>query len=88
MPSPSDKERLMVPLLLLTVVTGFVDAASVLALGHVFTANMTGNVVFLGFALGGSHDVSITASLVALGGFLFGALCGGRVVAKDARATT
>lgn len=37
MPSPSDKERLMGPLLLLTVVTGFVDAASVLALGHVFT---------------------------------------------------
>jgi uncharacterized membrane protein YoaK (UPF0700 family) len=87
MPSPSDKETLLVPLLLLTIVTGFVDAASVLALGHVFTANMTGNVVFLGFALGGSHDVSIAASLVALGGFLLGALCGGRVVSKDARAT-
>jgi hypothetical protein len=33
-------------LLTLTVVTGVVDAASYLSLGHVFVANMTGNVVF------------------------------------------
>jgi hypothetical protein len=36
------------PLLLtLTVVTGVVDAVSILRLGRVFVANMTGNVVFL-----------------------------------------
>jgi len=40
-------------LLLLSVTTGLVDAASVLGLGKVFTANMTGNVVFLGFAAAG-----------------------------------
>ena len=34
-------------LLLLTLTTGLVDAVSFLGLGHVFTANMTGNVVFL-----------------------------------------
>jgi hypothetical protein len=36
------------PLLLiaLTFVTGLVDAFSYLVLGHVFVANMTGNVVF------------------------------------------
>ena len=34
----------------LTVITGLVDAVSVLGLGRVFTANMMGNVVFLGFA--------------------------------------
>ena len=39
-------------LLLLTIVTGLVDAASILALGRVFVANMTGNVVFVGFAPG------------------------------------
>jgi len=72
--------RLMLSLLLLTFMTGFVDAASVLGLGHVFTANMTGNVVFLGFALGGAHDVSITASFVALAGFLAGAVIGGRLI--------
>jgi uncharacterized membrane protein YoaK (UPF0700 family) len=38
-------------LLGLTFVTGIIDAVSVLSLGHVFVANMTGNVVFLGFAL-------------------------------------
>ncbi|WP_329492037.1 DUF1275 domain-containing protein [Kitasatospora sp. NBC_01246] len=66
-------------LLLLTVVTGLVDAVSYLALGHVFVANMTGNVVFLGFALAGAAGFSATASLTALGAFLAGALAGGRL---------
>ncbi|MFE2722460.1 YoaK family protein [Kitasatospora sp. NPDC059327] len=66
-------------LLVLTVVTGLVDAVSYLALGHVFVANMTGNVVFLGFALAGAAGFSATASLAALGAFLAGALAGGRL---------
>src|SRR6185437_8339890 len=41
-------------LLTLTVVTGVVDAVSILALGRVFVANMTGNVVFAAFALVGA----------------------------------
>ena len=40
-------------LLALTLVTGIVDAVSILALGRVFVANMTGNVVFAGFAITG-----------------------------------
>ena len=68
------------PLLLgLTIVTGLVDAFSYLLLGHVFVANMTGNVVFLGFALAGATGFSIPASLVALGSFVCGALIGGKV---------
>ena len=70
----------LVALLLLTFVTGLVDAASVLGLGHVFTANMTGNVVFLGFALVGAGNTSVAASLIALASFLLGALIGGRVM--------
>src|SRR2546427_12814013 len=66
-------------LLLLTVVTGLVDAASYLKLGHVFVANMTGNAVFLGFAIAGASGLSIWASLVALGSFLLGGLAGGRI---------
>ncbi|MCG6500277.1 YoaK family protein, partial [Kitasatospora sp. A2-31] len=66
-------------LLALTVVTGMVDAVSYLALGHVFVANMTGNVVFLGFALAGAPGLSATASLAALAAFLSGALAGGRL---------
>ena len=50
----SSPERALPAVLVgLTAVTGLVDAVSYLALGHVFTANMTGNVVFLGFALAG-----------------------------------
>ena len=68
------------PLLVtLTFVTGLVDAFSYLALGHVFVANMTGNVVFLGFALAGARGFSITASLIALAAFWCGAVVGGRV---------
>jgi uncharacterized membrane protein YoaK (UPF0700 family) len=71
-------------LVLLTVVTGIVDAVSYLALGHVFVANMTGNVVFLGFALAGASGLSAPASLAALGAFLLGALAGGRIaIASD-----
>ena len=67
------------PLLLgLTFVTGLVDAFSYLLLGHVFVANMTGNVVFLGFAIAGANGFSIPASLVALGSFALGALIGGK----------
>jgi hypothetical protein len=43
-------------LLVLTVATGVVDAVSILALGRVFIANMTGNIVFLGFAWQGPLD--------------------------------
>ena len=69
------------PLLLhvATAITGLIDAISYLALGHVFTANMTGNVVFLAFAVAGAPGLSITRSLTALVAFLAGALIGGRV---------
>jgi uncharacterized membrane protein YoaK (UPF0700 family) len=63
----------------LTVLTGLVDAVSYIKLGHVFVANMTGNVVFLGFAIAGAKGLSIVASLVALGSFLVGAFAGGRL---------
>jgi len=66
-------------LLALTAVTGIVDAVSYLTLGHVFVANMTGNVVFLGFALAGAPGVSLAASLAALAAFFAGALVGGRL---------
>lgn len=68
-------------LLALTTTTGLVDAVSVLSLGRVFVANMTGNVVFLGFAIAGVPGFALGASLAALSGFLAGALLGGRIVA-------
>jgi uncharacterized membrane protein YoaK (UPF0700 family) len=67
-------------LLILTVVTGIVDAVSILSLGRVFVANMTGNVVFVGFALSGAPGFSLSASLFAIGGFLVGAFAGGALI--------
>jgi uncharacterized membrane protein YoaK (UPF0700 family) len=69
-------------LLVLTAATGIVDAVSILGLGRVFVANMTGNVVFLGFALAGAPGFSLAPSLAGLGGFLSGALVGGRLVRR------
>jgi uncharacterized membrane protein YoaK (UPF0700 family) len=69
-------------LLTLTVVTGVVDAVSILALGRVFVANMTGNVVFAAFALVGAPGFSLSASLFALAGFLAGAYGGGVLIAR------
>jgi uncharacterized membrane protein YoaK (UPF0700 family) len=68
------------PLLVaLTVVSGLVDSFSYLTLGHVFVANMTGNVVFLAFALVGARGFSIPASIAALCAFGLGSGIGGRV---------
>lgn len=81
--SPDERHGPLPPLLLvLTMITGLVDAVSYLQLGHVFVANMTGNVVFLGFAAAGATDFSIPASLVAIAAFLAGALVGGRLASS------
>jgi len=64
-------------LLLLSVTTGLVDAISVLGLGKVFTANMTGNIVFLGFAAVGTRGYQVPPYLVAIGFFVIGALIAG-----------
>jgi len=79
-PRRGGKDGLLPPLLVaLTAVTGLVDAFSYLVLGHVFVANMTGNVVFLAFALAGVGGFSVLASLLALGCFALGALVTGRL---------
>ena len=66
-------------LVALTFVTGIVDAVSILRLGHVFVANMTGNLVFLGFALAGASGFSVLASLTAVAAFVVGAAVGARL---------
>jgi uncharacterized membrane protein YoaK (UPF0700 family) len=76
--SPLGTRQTVAALLTLTVVTGLVDAVSYLRLGHVFVANMTGNVVFLGFSVDPHSGLSAIASLVAIAGFTLGALAGGR----------
>lgn len=78
-PPKGDRHGPLPPLLLaLTVLSGLVDAVSYLGLGHVFVANMTGNVVFLGFALSGAQGHSGLASAVSLAAYATGAAAGGR----------
>jgi uncharacterized membrane protein YoaK (UPF0700 family) len=69
---------LQLVLVVLSFVTGMVDAVTYLAFGHVFAANMTGNVIVLGFALVGAGDISATASVVSLALFLAGAALSAR----------
>jgi len=78
-----DPDRILPALLIaLTLVTGLVDAVSYLALGHVFTGNMTGNVVLLGFGLASAPDLSVGRAVAAVGAFAIGALVATRMVAR------
>jgi uncharacterized membrane protein YoaK (UPF0700 family) len=69
-------------LLVLTVLTGVIDAVSILGLGRVFVANMTGNVVFIAFAIASVPGFSLASSVAALAGFLVGAFIGGLIVER------
>jgi uncharacterized membrane protein YoaK (UPF0700 family) len=71
-------------LLVLTCVTGLIDAAAFLGLGQLFCAMQTGNVVFLGLGVTGAEGASLDAPLTAIGGFV----AGGLVAALLLRATT
>jgi uncharacterized membrane protein YoaK (UPF0700 family) len=77
--SPVSERTTVACLLLLTFATGIVDAISVLVLGHVFVANMTGNVIFLGFWFAPHSVVDMTAALIAFVSFVTGAIIGGRL---------
>jgi uncharacterized membrane protein YoaK (UPF0700 family) len=80
--SASPGRRLVGTLIVLTVISGLVDAVSYLGLGHVFTANMTGNVVLLGFAAAGASGFSGPACLTSLGAFIVGAAAAGRAARR------
>jgi uncharacterized membrane protein YoaK (UPF0700 family) len=79
-PRPRGRHGPLPPLLIaLTVASGVVDAFSYLVLGHVFVANMTGNVVFLAFSIAGTKGFSLAASSVSLLSFVVGGVLGGRL---------
>src|SRR5215203_1464294 len=59
-------------LMALTVSSGAIDAISYLALGNIFTAFMTGNVVFLGLQMAGAGGHSVVSLAVALAFFAAG----------------
>src|SRR5437588_6867666 len=68
-------------LYLITGVCGFVDAACFLSMGGVFAEIMTGNLLFLCFAIGtGQPILGVTKYLLVIAAFLLGALAGGRLL--------
>jgi uncharacterized membrane protein YoaK (UPF0700 family) len=69
-------------LLVMTFTTGLVDAVSYLGLGRVFTANMTGNIVLLGFGIAGSAGLPVVAPIVSLAAFLAGSGAGGMLARR------
>jgi uncharacterized membrane protein YoaK (UPF0700 family) len=78
-PSPVSQRSTVMALLLLTFATGLADAISILVLGHVFVANMTGNVIFLGFWLAPKANIDLTAVAVALPTFVCTTIFSGRL---------
>jgi uncharacterized membrane protein YoaK (UPF0700 family) len=60
--------------LVLTVVAGFVDAFSLVALTGTFIANQTGNTVLIGIGLGQGHLGDVWPLAVAIGAFVAGAV--------------
>ncbi len=59
-------------LLVLTFVTGIIDAVTFLGLGQVFAAMQTGNVIFLGLGIAGAAGAAVLAPLVSLVAFVAG----------------
>jgi uncharacterized membrane protein YoaK (UPF0700 family) len=78
----SVRHPLVRALAVLTVTTGLVDASSYLGLGHVFTANQTGNTVLLALGIVGGGNLPVVAPLISLGAFLVGAGGGGLVTKR------
>jgi uncharacterized membrane protein YoaK (UPF0700 family) len=68
-------------LVALTFSTGAVDAVSWFALGKVFSAFMTGNLVFLGLDAAGAPGPSVTRVLASVAPFALGATLGARTLA-------
>lgn len=72
-------------MMVLTVVTGALDAVGYLGLDRVFTGNMTGNVVILGMGIAAEDDLPVAGPLIALLGYLVGAAVAGWLVRRRPR---
>src|SRR6266550_9511174 len=74
---PSVRDVLLVGL---TFSSGAVDAITFLALGKVFTAFMTGNLVFFGLGLAGAEVADVLRVAVSLAAFAAGVAVAARIV--------
>jgi uncharacterized membrane protein YoaK (UPF0700 family) len=77
--SPVSGRHTVAGLLLLTFATGLADAVSVLVLGRVFVANMTGNVIYLGFWLSPHTSIDLGGVAVVIPTFIATTILSGRL---------
>ncbi|WP_432058440.1 DUF1275 family protein [Streptomyces sp. bgisy022] len=84
MPSRAPSDPLPKSLVVVTAVTAIVDAVAFLGLGQIFTAFMTGNLLFLGFAAAGADGLEPLGSGTAVAAFAVGAVVGSRLGAAMA----
>jgi uncharacterized membrane protein YoaK (UPF0700 family) len=81
-------EATLTLMVLLTFVTGVVDAVGYLGLDRVFTGNMTGNIVILGMGLAGADELPILGPVVALAAFALGAFSTGMFLRRSPKGWT
>ncbi|MFR9758039.1 YoaK family protein [Streptomyces sp. TR06-5] len=74
--------RRVAGLLVLTFSSGMVDAVGFIALGHVFCALATGNVLFLGLAVAGEPQLGVSNTVAALGSFVVGLAAGHHAILR------
>ena len=77
MQRPDRPQLALAAMIVLTFVTGIVDAVGFLGLDRVFTGNMTGNIVILGMGVAGADELPVFGPAVALAGFTAGAFAAG-----------
>jgi uncharacterized membrane protein YoaK (UPF0700 family) len=75
-------------LVMLSLAAGCVDAVGFLGLGQIFVANMTGNTVLLGLALGQAKGQAALRAVVALAGFVIGVGAGAAIVGRGRERST
>jgi uncharacterized membrane protein YoaK (UPF0700 family) len=84
--SRPDRQSLRdVLLVALTVASGAVDAISYFGLGKIFSAFMTGNIVFLGFGIAEIEGPDVIPVLVALSMYALGGYLGLRFISRRAQ---
>ncbi len=73
-----DVARIRIRVLLgFTFAAGISDALAWLGLGHLFVANMSGNVIIIGMGLGKAADTNLAGAAAALAAFIVGGVVHG-----------
>ena len=89
--APSERERIALFILLVTLNAGWTDMLAYFFLGHVFASFLTGNFLFIGLGLAQGNSGllirALTAVLVSFVGVTLGTFCLGRAPQRQTEQT-